>query len=191
MKTLALDIGGVCLTLDFQRARRYFGLEPFGSFHSDWMELIDYYSNGLIGSWQFAEGIRKLTANCFSDEQIHEGWNLIIGEEIPETTRLLNHLWDNGWRIVFFSDTQPWHIERLRDVLSYSKRIPEAIYSCDIGAQKPSNAMFEAFERSYGVPDLYLDDRQMNIDAGLARGWRAVRVEPGVCTQLVEAGMLE
>ncbi|MBP5639396.1 MAG: hypothetical protein J6X55_07950 [Victivallales bacterium] len=185
MKTLALDIGGVCLTLDFPRAMRYFGLDPSKPFPMEWMALNDDYNNGVIGSWQFAEGIQRLTGNSFTHEQIHDGWNLVLGEEIQETTKLLDHLWDNGWRIVFFSDTQPWHIERLRDILSYSKRIPEAIFSCDVGAAKPSSAMYEAFERSYGVPDLYLDDRQMNIDAGLARGWRAVRVEPGVCTQLL------
>jgi len=189
MKTLALDIGGVCLTINFPRAMRYFGLEPSKPFPSEWMTLLDDYSNGLIGSWQFAAGIRKLTANGFSHEQIHDGWNLILGEEIPETTRLLHHLWDNGWRIVFFSDTQPWHIERLRDILSYSKRIPEAIYSCDIGAQKPANAMYEAFERSFGVPDLYLDDRQLNIEAGVARGWHAVQVSSGVCNQLLESSI--
>ena len=176
MKTLALDIGGVCLTLDFPRAKRYFGLNPSEPLPSEWTTLYDDYSNGIIGSWRFAEGIRSLTGNRFSHSQIKDGWNLILGEEIPETTKRLNDLWDSGWRIVFFSDTQPWHIERLRDILSYSRRIPEAIYSCDVGAQKPASAMYEAFERTYGVPDLYLDDRRENIEAGLARGWHAVQV---------------
>ena len=190
MKTLALDIGGVCLTLDFPGCWRYFGLDPERPTPPAWKKLYTDYSIGAIGTWAFIDGIRRVTNGAFTVEQIKAGWNSMLGTEIPETTRFLEKLRNAGWRIVFFSDTQPLHIERLRDILSYSRTIPVGIYSCDAGAQKPEAGMYEAFEAAFGKPDLYLDDRQCNIDGGLARGWNAVQFIPGVCDRLLADGLL-
>ena len=183
MKLLALDIGGVCLRLTPERVYQAFGFNA-ANLPATWPQIFKDYSIGKIGSWQFAKSIQNILNHKMSLDDIHDAWMLFLSTEISETTMLLNELWKDGWHIVFFSDTQPWHIEGLRDILSYSKRIPEAIYSCDVGAEKPDDAMYEAFERRFGKPDLYLDDRLCNIEGGLRHGWNAVQYTETTAEQL-------
>ena len=174
MKLLALDIGGVCLRLTPERVFQSMNLDP-DNLPDGYEKAYHDYSIGKIGSWQFAKDLQAIVGQSMTVAQIHDAWMKFLDTEDLNTTRLLEALWDRGWHIVFFSDTQPWHIEGLRDILSYSKRIPDAIYSCDVGAEKPSDAMFTAFEERYGRPDLYLDDRLCNIEGGLRHGWNAVQ----------------
>ncbi len=173
MKLLALDIGGVCLRLTPGRVFQTMNLDP-NNLPDGYNKAYHDYSIGKIGSWQFAKDLQATVALNMSIDQIHDAWMKFLDTEDFQTTRLLEALWERNWHIVFFSDTQPWHIEGLRDILSYSKRIPDAIYSCDVGAEKPDDAMFKAFEERYGKPDLYLDDRLCNIKGGIRNGWNAV-----------------
>ena len=53
--------------------------------------------------------------------------------------------------------------------------VPDGIFSFSAGAQKPDEAMFAAFERSFGIPALYTDDRMELIEAARERGWNAVQ----------------
>ena len=184
MKLLALDIGGVCLRLTPQRVFQSMNLDP-DNLPDGYEKAYHDYSIGKIGSWQFAKDLQAIVGQSMTVAQIHDAWMKFLDTEDLNTTRLLEALWDRGWHIVFFSDTQPWHIEGLRDILSYSKRIPDAIYSCDVGAEKPSDAMFTAFEERYGRPDLYLDDRLCNIEGGLRHGWNAVQFTETTADELL------
>jgi len=184
MKLLALDIGGVCLRLTPERVFQSMNLDP-DNLPNGYEKAYHDYSIGKIGSWQFAKDLQAIVRQSMTVAQIHDAWMKFLDTENLKTTRLLEALWDRGWHIVFFSDTQPWHIEGLRDILSYSKRIPDAIYSCDVGAEKPSDAMFTAFEERYGRPDLYLDDRLCNIEGGLRHGWNAVQFTETTADELL------
>ena len=55
--------------------------------------------------------------------------------------------------------------------LSFAHLISGAITSFEVGKQKPHAAMYRAFEEKYGIPALYIDDRENNIQAGLNYGW--------------------
>ena len=184
MKLLALDIGGVCLRLTPERVFQDMNLDP-NNLPDGYNKAYHDYSIGKIGSLQFAKDLQATVAPNMTLDQIHDTWMKFLDTEDFQTTRLLEALWERNWHIVFFSDTQPWHIEGLRDILSYSKRIPDAIYSCDVGAEKPSDAMYEAFESRYGKPDLYLDDRLCNIEGGLRHGWNAVLFKDTTAEQLL------
>ena len=184
MKLVALDIGGVCLRLTPERVFQSMNLDP-DNLPDGYEKAYHDYSIGKIGSWQFAKDLQAIVGQSMTIAQIHDAWMKFLDTEDLKTTRLLEALWDRGWHIVFFSDTQPWHIEGLRDILSYSKRIPDAIYSCDVGAEKPSDAMFTAFEERYGRPDLYLDDRLCNIEGGLRHGWNAVQFTETTADELL------
>ncbi len=172
---MALDIGGVCLRLTPWRAYAALGIRVGAPVPPVLRTLIDHYSSGRIDSNAFCDGLQDFTGHRYTDAQLKAGWNSMLGSENPDMTRILRRFFEAHWHIVFFSDTQPWHIEGLRQILSYSDQIPEAIYSSDVGAEKPSPAMYEVFERQFGKPDLYLDDRLNNIEGGLARGWNAVQ----------------
>ena len=45
------------------------------------------------------------------------------------------------------------------------------VFSYEAGRHKPDSAMYEEFEKRFGIPFLYVDDLQANTDAALSRGW--------------------
>ena len=186
MKTLALDIGMVCVRLEPDRAEKAFGLASPTAIPADVLQLIQAYHVGHVGSEEFGQKLGALLGLDCPLEEIHRRWDLKLGEEIPETKALVTALLDRGWRVAFFSDIQPWHAEALPGIISYFGRVQGQVYSHLVGAEKPSEKMFRAFEDAYGKPDLYIDDLARNIEGGLARGWRAIQYTPEIGKQLLQ-----
>lgn len=174
-KLLALDIGRVCLALKPERAFAGLGVASNQAVPADLQRIIYAYSCGRLDSAQFAAALGEYLGGRYTATQLEEIWKSYLVGEITVTTWLLEQLWARDWHLVFFSDTQPWHNERLRELLSYSARIPEGVYSFEVGAEKPSDLMYETFESRFGKPDLYLDDLPQNIAGGFRHGWNAVR----------------
>ena len=75
---------------------------------------------------------------------------------------------------VFFSDISARHLKLVRRMFRASAMVPDGIYSFEVGAMKPEEPMFEAFEKRFGKPALYVDDREVLINAAKERGWNAV-----------------
>ena len=75
---------------------------------------------------------------------------------------------------MFFSDVSARHMKLVRRMFHASELVPDGIYSFETGAMKPEEPMFAAFEKRFGVPVLYVDDREILIDAAKKRGWNAV-----------------
>lgn len=184
-KLLALDIGGVCLRLTPFRTFRFFGINPLLPIPDTLQNCINDYSRGRINSAEFSDCLAQFTKHKFSPQQIKYGWNLFLDTEITATTLLLNHLRSHGWHIVFFSDTQPWHLDKVREILPYSSLIPDGIFSFNVGAEKPDPDMYEAFVNQFGPPELYLDDRAPNVNAGRLHGWRSIRFSEKLTPQLI------
>lgn len=68
------------------------------------------------------------------------------------------------------------------------------ILSYQVGAMKPSPKIYEVAEAAAGVPAsqiLFIDDKQENVDAAIARGWHARQCfgGPGAISVLTEFGV--
>lgn len=66
----------------------------------------------------------------------------------------------------------------LWETLGLRDRFDRLHYSADLSAAKPDAAFFARIEQRTGLAPgeiFFVDDRQANVDAALARGWRAVR----------------
>ncbi len=174
-KLIALDIGGVCIKV---RPERCFGLLGYRSVEEIPLEIlsaVEKYERGFIDEKTFIAAFRENTESALPDEFIISAWNAIMGDEIEGTAELVKDLQKAGHKIVLFSDTSPLHIQLFRERYAIAKLLPEAIYSFVAGAKKPEPAMFAAFEADHGKPDLYVDDRRICIDGGIAAGWESYR----------------
>ncbi len=80
-----------------------------------------------------------------------------------------------GFRFIYFSDTSSIHMSHFFRSNDFCHLVSGGVFSHEVGAKKPEAKMYETFERDYGKPWLYIDDRQCNIDAALERGWNARR----------------
>lgn len=172
-KIIALDIGGVCLNLHHDQTFEYFGITP-DDLTPEFINAAAMYERGHIDTGKFVETISGMLNNGMTETEIIHGWNMIIGNEIDGMPELLQELTASGFRLVFFSNTNESHILEMYRKLPFTRFISGAVYSYETGQVKPEEAMYAAFEKSYGTPCLYIDDMEKNVSAGLRKGWNSI-----------------
>jgi len=172
-KVVALDIGNVCLHITPQRAFDYFGLEDFWLPEMPLWQAAEELECGRLGEQDFLACFQTLLGGHFSLAEIQYGWNLVLGEEVDGMAAFVQSMRADGYRLVFFSDTSSLHMQEVRRKLSFFDMVQDGVYSYDVGARKPHRRMYEDFETRHGRPDYYFDDRMVNIEAALQRGWPA------------------
>lgn len=172
-KVIAIDIGGVCLDVDFRRCLLQLGYSGSQAVPEEFMLACGKFECGLLDEKEWLDDFRSVTGGRFSDDELLSAWNSIIGDDIPGMADAVREITGRGFRFVFFSDTSTVHIMEVYRKLSFANLISGGIFSFDAGALKPSVKMYEAFERSYGEPCFYIDDKKGNIEGGIKRGWES------------------
>ena len=178
---VALDIGRVCVNLEFDRCARRFGYDTLEGLMADWPEIVEkleLFETGRLDADGFLEVLEPLAPGRARQELVGY-YHDLIGDEIGGMAEQVDRMLSCGLRIVFFSDISTLHLTGARELISFADRIPDEIVSFRSGARKPASPMYEDLEREFcggDVPCLYLDDKLCNIEAGRARGWNSVQV---------------
>jgi FMN phosphatase YigB (HAD superfamily) len=105
------------------------------------------------------------------------GYFADIFTEMPGTIALHRDLRQRGYQTYIFSNTNDLAIEYVRRNFPFFADFTGYILSYEVGGLKPQPKIYEAMEDmtgKRGADLVYIDDRPENIDAGLARGWRAI-----------------
>lgn len=174
-KTIALDIGNVCLHIRHDKCLARLGFPADAAVPREFLEACGALETGLLSEEKWLAAFQKITGGRFSEQELLEAWNMILGEPVDGMFELAEELVDAGFRLVFFSDTSKIHLLEVFRKLPLCCMITGGTYSFEAGAQKPSDKMYEAFEREYGAPCFYTDDKPENIDGAGKRGWRGHR----------------
>ena len=173
---IAMDIGGCCADLKPERCFLPLGLQTIDAkYYPPELNMgASLFETGKIDRLEFARLFKKGYGLKDVDEQtVLDCWGRLIGDPMPGMDVLFRNIRQNGGRIVLFSDTSELHVEKLYEVMPFLKEADGAIFSHLVGWRKPDIRMFQAFEKEFGKPDLYVDDRMNNIEAGRAAGWNA------------------
>ncbi len=171
---IALDIGNVCVRVEPEQAFARLGMPDSQSVLDAAKRLVFELETGKIGEKEWIDGVSRLACGRFSEEELVSAYNSIIGDEIPGFFNLLDDLIKCGFKAVFFSDTSRIHITHFFKMHRFPALAHSAVFSFDVGARKPDTRMFESFETEFGVPALYIDDRDENVQAGRKRGWPSI-----------------
>lgn len=172
-KVIALDIGRVCVELRFDRCKEALGFTAEQEPPSYFMEVSQKFEHGECSVKHWLSVFHRLTAQKFTDNELLHAWNLIIGDEIEGMADLIKKLSGMGYRFVFFSDTNEPHIMYCFRNLSFAHLVTGQVLSYEVGAQKPHDDMYKAFEQKYGKPCYYIDDKPCNIEGGQRNGWES------------------
>lgn len=175
MKTLALDIGNVCVAIHAENLPGKLGFSLPAEFYSLFTEEFEH---GLITPAEFYRKSLEYFPRFVTEEEFWKAFDSTIGEPMPGMCRFVSGLAEKGWRAVYFSDTSIRHLQAVERMFPVFGHAAGGIYSYKTGVSKPHSDMFEAFEKEWGVPDLYLDDRSELIEGAKKRGWNAL-VFPG------------
>ena len=119
-----------------------------------------------------------------------------IFSEMPEMTALHAELRRRGFKTFIFSNTNDLAIEHVCRNFPFFANFDGYIFSYEVGGLKPQPEIYTAMEAMAGrrgADLIYIDDRAENIEAGAARGWRAILHESPEKTRamLKAAGVLQ
>lgn len=164
---IALDLGNVCIKLDIQGALERFGFlrNNIEEIPEKIKEILAAHECGKASQFDLVYALRCGCEKDLTDTELMTIWNSIVKCEMPRMAELIREGLQMGYRFAFLSDTSPSHFYRCVSMLSFSHLVDGRIVSYEVGAKKPNRAMFESFERYFGVPVLYFDDRIENINA--------------------------
>lgn len=177
MKYIALDIGNVCIKIDHAGCYAKVGFS--GMPPENVMMLSREYECGRLSEDEFWTKFQQLVPDkSYTRTFLEQTFDSILSCPMPGMEELISSLPSRGIQPVFFSDVSARHIKLVRRMFHASAVVPEGIYSFEVGAMKPEEPMFAAFEKRFGTPVLYVDDRPDLIDAAKKRGWNAI-VFPG------------
>jgi len=174
-KTIALDIGGVCISLHNDKCLRAFGLDPSTVPPAQFFESCALLSKGLIDEKAWLDNLSSLFEGRLSHESLRSAWNAMLGPSQPGMKEAVEKIISLGYRFVYLSDTSTIHMTHFFRTNDFCHLISGGVFSYDVGALKPESPMYEEFERRYGKPCYYADDLPHNVEAGLKRGWRSFR----------------
>ncbi len=168
MKILALDIGNVCVKIDFANFARALAVKEISP---EIIALQRELECGRISDETFLSAVAN-EYHCSYQDALR-AFNSILISPIPGMVELVSSLDAYNYSARFFSDISPAHLARTRQLFPAAAAVPEGMFSFVSGAQKPDAAMFAAFETRFGIPALYVDDRMELITAARERNWNA------------------
>lgn len=172
-KIVALDIGGVCVSLHPEKIYKKLGASILIKPPAEFMRCCNLFERGKISRDEWFSSFATLSGGKFQDQELWDIWNSMIGPSIPGMTDAVNSLISKDYRFVFFSNTSIIHMEQVSRMCDFAHLVTGGIFSYETGYMKPEQEIYEAFEKVYGIPYAYFDDRAENIDAALKRGWNA------------------
>lgn len=173
LKVVALDIGGVCISLHHEEALSTLGITDIRDMPAEFTCATNMLEKGIITTAEWMNFVRYLSENKFSENELRNAWAMIIGQTIEGMPELAQELVNAGCKLVFFSDTSEMHVQEVYRNLSFANLVTGSVFSYEVGSKKPDAEMYEAFENEYGKPAFYADDHPANVEAGKKKGWNS------------------
>jgi glucose-1-phosphatase len=136
----------------------------------DWQE-------GRVTAAQWHENLCRNFGMQVSFEDFCRSWNNVISPDLILPERLFREL-AKRVRLVLLSNTDEIHVAHMRKNFGFTRHFHAKIYSCEVGASKPSRQIFQAAVRAAGVPAagaLFIDDVQAYVLAARKYGLQAIQ----------------
>ena len=172
--TIALDIGNVCISIHPERCFSSLGISSSTEVPEHFLQAVYKMETGIITEDEWLDIFAEATSSAYSKNKLRQAYIEILGDEFKSTEDFVRFAVGIGYRIIFFSDTSPIHIHSIYRNLSYANLITGGVYSFNTGKLKPHRAMYDQYEKLYGIPAVYIDDKPENIEAAEKRGWESI-----------------
>jgi len=180
VQVVCFDLGGVMIQIhhEWEGALSAAGFPvpkpvgPLGGFPE-----FDLYQKGAVSEEGFLAGLARHLdlAGLREARKVHMA---ILQEAYPGVDTLVAELVDRGIVCGCLSNTNALHWETFFDGgrYAYGPSLSVRIGSHLVGANKPDESIYEAFERDCGFRGsqvAYFDDGPANVAAAKARGWQS------------------
>jgi FMN phosphatase YigB (HAD superfamily) len=178
---VVFDLGKVLLDFDYRisaekiaRQSRFTPAQVRGLL--DHSPLLQRFESGLMSREEF---YGEVCATCGFSGKLDEFCATFadIFSEIKPMTALHRALRAGRVPTFIFSNTNDIAAGHIRERFPFFSQFDGYVLSYQHGAMKPAAKIYEVVEDQTGQKGdaiVYLDDRAENVEAGLARGWRAL-----------------
>ena len=204
-RIVAFDLGGVLVRIakSWSEAMETAGLEH-QSINGDQFfhgcPEFEPYQAGKISESEYLAGLQRYLG-LSSKEEALKAHNGILMVAYPGTVELVSELRAKGVPTACLSNTNAphWVAMSNQDLFPGISQLDHPILSHEVRAEKPHEEIYRIFESKTGFsPEqiIFFDDLQPNVDAAIACGWTAFRIDPTTSTEpqlrahLVELGIL-
>ncbi len=139
--------------------------------------IVEDYECGRVSTDDFLARAPQVFELNMQPDELRERFKLIVGDWYAETEPLLRVL-RTRYRLGCLSNTNPLHIDALRERGPHLDLLHDCFFSHETGCLKPNAAAYERVLATWQIVPariLFLDDREENVDAARTIGMQAVR----------------
>ena len=180
-KTVVFDLGKVLIDFDYGIAARKLadqGTLPVAAVRRfiDHSPLLYRFETGLVTRQKMFAEVREATGFRGGFEEFCDLFCDIF-TPIEPMIELHARLRERGIPTFIFSNTNELQVEHIRRRFPFFKNFDGYVLSFEQGAMKPDRRIYEHVEHltgRRGSEILYVDDRQENAEAGIARSWQVI-----------------
>lgn len=192
IRNIIFDFGGVIIDLDMQKTEDAFknlGIQDFNDHFNQLKQsaLFDNLDKGRITEHEFREKLNHEWGTQFSDRQIDDAWNAMLGEIPAAKLKLLQEI-HHSFRTFLLSNTNIIHIKQITKYLAVTYGRPnlddlfdKVYYSFVVDARKPDPAIFLKVINDNDLKPaetLFIDDSPQHIEAARSLGLRTALYSP-------------
>ena len=175
IKNIILDIGGVLLHLNFERASQK--LSSFSEQDSLAIQQVvlgpdkNMLERGRLSEYKFYNSVaRKIQAELSYDD-FRNLWCDIFDENHAMSS--LVDVLDQDYNLVLASNTNSMHFDFILELYPFIKKIQHRALSYEMGLLKPEREFFEQMLRKFRMHpsnSLLIDDSAENVEGALKAG---------------------
>ena len=184
LRAIIFDIGRVLVRVDVSRGMtglsQGLSLSPSELWTAlekdprwpDWQE-------GRISPRDWHLHLTKRLGTSLTFEQFTEVWNRVLDPTPMQSNALLETL-AKSYRLGLLSNTDPIHVAHLEASYDFIRFFPARIYSCRVGASKPSPLIYREALRACKVQAgeaVYIDDVLAYVEAARRLGMAGVQYQ--------------
>jgi len=184
LRAIIFDIGRVLVRVDVSRGMtglsQGLSLSPSELWTAlekdprwpDWQE-------GRISPRDWHLHLTKRLGTSLTFEQFTEVWNRVLDPTPMQSNALLETL-AKSYRLGLLSNTDPIHLAHLETSYDFFRFFPARIYSCRVGASKPSPLIYREALRACKVQAgeaVYIDDVLAYVEAARRLGMAGVQYQ--------------
>jgi HAD superfamily hydrolase (TIGR01509 family) len=182
IKHIVLDLGGVLIELEWrQNIAALFG-EQFSLAQAQhcWSNssLVQAHETGSLDLDQFVSAwCEQLQLD--SHEAAKAAFLSLLGLLKPHTESMLAAVGER-FDLSMLSNISHAHIQHLDERVDLKRQFSRRFLSCDLGKMKPVADVYQLVVselQSDAAEIAFFDDVRINVDAAIASGWQAWRVE--------------
>lgn len=138
--------------------------------------IVTDYECGRVSTDVFLSEVPRMLGLDIPPHTLQIEFQRIVGEWYPQTPKLLDTL-RQSYRLGCLSNTNPLHIDALRQRGPHLDLLHDTFLSHEIGCMKPDPAAYEAVMTVWKVPAqqiLFIDDRSENVAGANQAGMQAI-----------------